>query len=118
MMIKVNDKQLSVDQLTVAKVVASRLGIDVNLVMNIIEMEQKTTMSYVRRGYRVTKKNFLTLEPRFKKAYKLESALDNKIYDIPDRQTVSVRVGSGFKSYVANSKNMPEKLCRFVKSDN
>jgi hypothetical protein len=41
--------------------------------------------------------------------------LTGKIYDIPAKTRILVRVGDGFKRYIENKK-MPEKLCRFVDS--
>ena len=67
-------------------------------------------------GYKVVKKNYLTIEGRKmegKKAWK--SPLTGKIYDIPAKTRILVRVGDGFKRYIENKK-MPDKLCRFVDS--
>jgi nucleoid DNA-binding protein len=109
----------SVDQLTVAKLVATRLGLNLAQVMAVIEYEQKTTMSYVRKGYKVVKKNYLTLTPFKRKAYKIKSPLDGKYYSLPEQLVVKVKLGSGFKNYVAEKNNkMPEKICRYVKKDN
>ena len=115
MLIK-NDGTKSVDQLSVAKVVAGRLGLDVSIVLDVVEMEQKTTMNYVKRGYRVTKKNYITIEPKFKKGYKFKSAINGQNYDVPDRTGISVRIGEGFKKYVNNSSLMKNRICRFVDS--
>ena len=109
-----NKKQPSVDQLTVAKVVASRLGLDMTTVSQVIEMEQKTTMAYVKRGYKVTKKNYLTLIPTEKKGYTFESGLNGKAYTVPERRKIRVKVGDGFKNYLSKQPTLPNKLCRFV----
>ena len=69
-----------------------------------------------KMGYKVIKKNYLTIEGRKmegKKAWK--SPLTGKIYDIPAKTRILVRVGDGFKRYIENKK-MPDKLCRFVDS--
>ena len=82
--------------------------------MTIIEEEQKLTMQYVKMGYKVIKKNYLTIESKdvaAKKAW--VSPLNGKTYDIEPTVRVLVRVGAGFKQYVADRK-MPDKLCRFV----
>jgi hypothetical protein len=106
----------SVDQLTIAKVVATRMGMAPNQVVEVIETEQKTTMSYVKRGYRVVKKNYLTITPRTKKSYSITSPLNQKAYLVPEKASVRVKVGMGFKNYVSNKgAKMPNKLCRFVK---
>ena len=109
-----NKKPLTVDQSTVAKVVASRLGLDVKTVEEVIELEQKTTMSYVKRGYKVTKKNYLTLLPVKKPGYTFESGLNGKIYQVPERRKVHVKVGDGFQSYISSQPSLPNRLCRFV----
>lgn len=106
----------SVDQLTIAKVVATRMGMAPNQVIEVIETEQKTTMSYVKRGYRVVKKNYLTITPKIKKSYSLTSPLNHQAYLVPEKVSVRVKVGMGFKNYVSNKgAKMPNRMCRFVK---
>jgi hypothetical protein len=106
----------SVDQLTIAKVVATRMGMAPSQIIEVIEMEQKTTMNYVKRGYRVVKKNYLTITPKDKKSFTISSPLTNKTYMLPDSVNVRVKVGMGFKNYVSNKgAKMPNRLCRFVK---
>lgn len=109
-----NKKPLSVDQITVAKVVASRLGLDIKTVEQVIELEQKTTMSYVKRGYKVTKKNYLTLLPVKISGYTFESGLNGKIYEVPERKKVHIKIGDGFKNYISTKPSLPNRLCRFV----
>ena len=111
-----SDNKQSVDQLTVAKIVASRLGMNVSTVVDIIEMEQKTTMNYIKRGYKVIKKNYITIEPKAQKGYKFKSGIDGKEHIIPSRTGIKVRIGEGFKSYVNENQVMKNRLCRFVKT--
>jgi hypothetical protein len=106
----------SVDQLTIAKVVATRMGMAPSQIIEVIEMEQKTTMNYVKRGYRVVKKNYLTITPKAKKSFMISSPLTNQTYMLPEKVSVRVKVGIGFKNYVSNKgAKMPNRLCRFVK---
>jgi hypothetical protein len=73
-------------------------------------------MNYVKRGYRVVKKNYLTITPKAKKSFTISSPLTNKTYMLPDSVNVRVKVGMGFKNYVSNKgAKMPNRLCRFVK---
>ena len=109
-------KEKNVDQLTIAKIIATKLSMTPSDVMSVIEMEQKTTMSYVKRGYRVVKKNYLTIFPKMQKGREIKSPLNGQVYQIADSIVVRVRVGEGFKSYVSNrGTTMPNKICRFVK---
>ncbi len=104
----------TIDQMTIARQIAHKYEMTLSEVLAIIEEEQKLTMEYARLGYKVIKKNYLTIESKpvsGKKAW--VSPLTKKTYDIPPTQRVTVRVGVGFKQYVAD-KQMPEKLCRFV----
>ena len=109
-------KDLTVDQKTVAKIVASRLGLDVKTVENVVEMEQKTTMSYVKRGFKVTKKNYLVMEPKMRQGYKFTSPINGEEYNVPNKVSISVRLGEGFKSYINDNSKMSNRLCRFVES--
>ncbi len=104
----------TVDQMTFARMISNKFELRLMDVMNVIEEEQKLTMEYARMGYKIIKKNYLTIEGKpieGKKGW--VSPLNGKRYDIPPTVRVMVRVGEGFKLYVAD-KQMPEKLCRFV----
>lgn len=115
MLVKDNKQILSVDQLTVAKQVATQLGLDLKSVISVIEAEQKTTMSYVKRGYKVVKKNYITIKSYSKNAYSFVSGIDGKKYKVPERLSIRITPGEGFKTYLNSEiKQMPEKLCRFV----
>ena len=110
-------KNKSVDQMTIAKMIATRTGMNAAQVYEVIELEQKTTMSFVKKGYKVIKKNFITLSPVKKQAYQMKSKLNGQTYDVPERVGVKIRIGQGFKSYLSNPKStMPNRLCRFVDS--
>ena len=83
-------------------------------VVSIIEEEQKLTMEYARMGYKVIKKNYLTIESkRFEGKKDWVCPLDGKKYTLEPKTRVLVRVGVGFKRYISD-KQMPDKLCRFV----
>ena len=104
----------TIDQMSLARQIAQKFGLRLTDVMSVIEEEQKLTMEYVRMGYKVIKKNYLTIEGRKvagKKDWK--SPLDGKTYTIEPSVRVVVRVGVGFKNFITDKK-MPEKLCRFV----
>jgi len=112
---KSTKKAKSIDQLSVAKITATRLGLPVTVVVDVIEMEQKLTMEYVRDGYKVIKKNYITLTPTLKPGRIMKSKLDGKIYNVPEKQSIRLRIGMGFKAFVSNQKHkLPEKICRFV----
>lgn len=106
----------TIDQLTIARAIANKFNFKISDVIAIIEEEQKMTMEYAKLGYKVIKKNYLTIEGRRTEAkVGWKSPLDGKTYDIPAKIRILVRVGDGFKRYVENRK-MPDKLCRFVDS--
>lgn len=109
----------TIDQLSVAKLVATRLGMSLPSVLEVIELEQKLTMQHVRNGFRVIKKNYVTFTPIKKPSYVMKSKLDGQHYEVPDRVTIKASLGQGFKAYVANQEGkMPEKICRFVDKKN
>lgn len=108
----------TIDQMTFARLIAQRLNLKISDVLNVIEAEQKLTMEYVKMGYKVIKKNYLTIEGRHYEAKKnWVSPLNGLTYSIPAKTRILVRVGVGFKHYIEN-KQMPDKLCRFVGSTN
>jgi hypothetical protein len=85
-------------------------------VIHCFSYSKEMAMEYVKMGYKVIKKNYLTIEGRRFEAKKgWKSPLDGKTYDIPAKTRILVRVGDGFKNFIENKK-MPEKLCRFVNS--
>lgn len=118
--IKSNKEKIkSVDQITIARLVAHRTGLSLTEVQQVIELEQKFTMDFIKRNRKVIKKNYLTLTPIIVKGKKFVSPLDGKEYELTSKRRVSVKIGSGFKSYICdNGKKMPEKICRFVDGSN
>lgn len=103
----------TVDQLTIARMIADKTGLTIAEVTEVIELEQKLTMNFVKRGKKVIKKNYLTLTPRIVKGKSLKCPINGEVYDVETRRGVSVRVGRGFKAYI-NDNKMPSKICRFV----
>ena len=110
------DKNMKyIDQNEMAKLVATQLMMPVSIVSEVIELEQKLTMQYVRDGYKVTKKNYVIFTPIRKNGYIMNSKLTGLRYDIPERLTINTRLGQGFKAFVSNGgAKMPDKICRFV----
>ena len=103
-----------VDQLTIAKRIAQEMP-EFNLsdIQKIVQREQELTMYSVSKGYKVVKKNYLTIYPIEVKGRKLVSPLNGESYDIPEHRSIGVKVGEGFKALVAN-RDMPSKICRSV----
>ena len=54
----------TIDQLSLGRMIAQKYGLKITDVMSVIEEEQKLTMEYVRMGYKVIKKNYLTIESK------------------------------------------------------
>lgn len=104
----------TVDQMTIAKMIATSTGLTIAEVTEVIELEQKLTMNFIKRGRKVIKKNYLTLTPIVVKGRILKCPINGKEYELEPRKGVTVRVGRGFKSYISDNKKMPDKLCRFV----
>lgn len=103
-----------VDQITIAKrIVEENPQFNMADVQKIIQREQELTMFAVAKGYKVVKKNYLTVYPVLTKERKLKSPLNGTEYTLPAHTSVGVRVGEGFKTLVANRK-MPSKICRSV----
>ena len=65
-------KPRTIDQLSMARMIAQKYSINVSDVTTIIEAEQKLTMEYVKMGYKVIKKNYLTIESKKYEAKKKE----------------------------------------------
>ena len=109
------EKIRTVDQMTIARLISNKTGLTITEIQEVIELEQKFTMDYIKRGRKVVKKNYLTLTPNIIKGKKFISPLNGVEYELPPRMGVIVKVGAGFKAYISNNKKkMPEKICRFV----
>lgn len=103
-----------IDQLEIAKRILKEFpSFTLSDIQNIIRREQELTMFAVSKGYKVVKKNYITVYPNISKARTLVSPLNGETYNIPEHISVSVKVGEGFKSLVADRK-MPSKICRSV----
>ena len=107
-------KEKSIDQNTIARMIANRTGLTMSDVQEVIELEQKYTMDYIKRNCKVVKKNYLTLTPIVVKARKFKCPINGESYDLPTKRGVTVRIGEGFKNYISGVKKMPDKICRFV----
>lgn len=106
----------TIDQLSFARIIAQKFGLKISEVISVIETEQKLTMEYVKMGYKVIKKNYITIEGRHTDGKKnWVSPLNGKTYTIEPSTRILVRVGVGFKKFIENKK-MPDKLCRFVEN--
>ena len=101
-----------VDQLKIAKIIAKEMpNLSLTEIQAVIQREQELTIMAVAEGRKVVKKNYLTLYPAPVKAKSWVSPLNGQSYEIPEHNSVCVRVGEGFKSRVAE-RSMPRKLCR------
>ena len=104
----------TVDQLTIAKKIASEMPqYTINEVQKIIQREQELTMYAISKGAKVVKKNYITLYPMLVKERTMVSPLNGQMYTIPEHMGVGIKVGEGFKTMVAKRK-MPQKICRSV----
>lgn len=73
-------------------------------VVRVLTMEQAVTIEYLKKGYRVCKRDFLTLEPRYQEGQKeWTSPLDQKTYTIPAKLKVCARVGRGLKGLLVDA---------------
>ena len=71
----------TIDQLTFARIIAQKYELPINTVLNIILEEQKLTMMYVSRGYKVIKKNYITIKPAVQHPRKFVCPINKKEYD-------------------------------------
>ncbi|GEM_PF-3339335 len=106
MEIQNRNKTLKIDQLSIAKQIAKRLGISLTTVIGVIEMDQRMTIGYCKRGYRVHKNNFASFIPSKVQARQFKSPLFNETYEVPEKISVSVRLSKKFRDYVS-SPNAP-----------
>ena len=75
---KPEENMKSIDQLTIAKEIAQELSQHAPLVSKVIEAEQKLTMKYVKEGYKIIKKNYVTFTQVKKPDYKMISKQKGK----------------------------------------
>ena len=54
----------SIDQNSFAHMIAKKYNLKLTDVMAVIVEEQKLTMEYAKMGYRIVKKNYLTIESK------------------------------------------------------
>ena len=114
---RTSDKSLkTISQDEIARQISAKLGVTLELVTDIVTEEQKLTMLYVSNGYRVVKKNFLTLSIRTMPERKFTSPLDKKAYHVPEKKFVRCKVGEGFIDFCnKHIKERKEPMCKFVK---
>ena len=54
----------TIDQMSIARQISAKLGYKISDILTVVEEEQKLTMEYAKMGYKVIKKNYLTIEGR------------------------------------------------------
>ena len=62
--------------------IADKTGLTITEVTEVIELEQKLTMNFVKRGKKVIKKNYLTLTPRIVKGKLLKYPINREVFDV------------------------------------
>jgi len=67
-------------------------------ILSVLKHEKEAQLFYLKMGYKIVIKNHMTLEPVKRVGKKWKSPLDGKIYDIPGRVEINVRIGDGFKN--------------------
>ena len=60
--LKAENHQKTIDQMSIARLIADKFGYKLYDIISVIEEEQKLTMEYAKMGYKVIKKNYLTIE--------------------------------------------------------
>ena len=104
----------TINQLTIARRIASEMsGITLSDIQHIIQREQELTIDAVRNGFKVVKKNYLTIYPVEVRQRMVYSPLTGEQYDIPKHNSVAIRVGESFKATIA-SKQIPTKTCHIL----
>jgi len=90
-----NEKLLNTEMMV--KEIFDKLGGKISLadIDRVLKMEQALTVEYLLNGYRVCKRDFLTLDPVEQPARVWTSPLNQKTYNIPKKTKICVRVGRG-----------------------
>ena len=111
---KKHKKSKSISQLEMAKEIAESTGLSLEVITHVIEEEQKLTMLKIKKGYKVCKKNYITLTPVSTKERKIYSPLTQQVYEVPAKNSVRITLGEGFLSVLNKQKPMKDLMCRFV----
>ena len=100
----------------IAREIASKHGLTIDLVSQILNEDLKLTMKYLSEGFRVIKKNAYSFSVRELPEKKFVSALNKKEYLVPQRLRVRVKIGDGLVQYLNNTVNIKnEPLSKFTK---
>lgn len=110
----VKTKTKCINQRDIARELSMRFGLSLAEVESFLDEEARIVMTYVAKGYRITRKNYLTIKPVQMKARKFLSPITKKEYELDKSFRIIITPGLGFKTLVNNGKKMPKKLCRFV----
>ena len=100
----------SIDQITIARLIANKTGLPLMDVQEVISLEQKFTMDSIKRGKKVVKENYIILTPSFSKERVLKCPIDGKEYVLPEKKSVTVKVSKYFKNYIADGIH-GEEIC-------
>lgn len=107
-------RKMSINQKDIAKELAMKFGMNLSEIESILEEEAKIVMLYASKGYRIVRKNYMTIKPTQMPARKFVSPITKKEYDLPQSYRIIIIAGLGFKTLLNKNKKMPNKMCRFV----
>lgn len=95
-----NTKRCEISQHYLNVIIATRLGLEDELVKDVINMLEKTVVEHLKRGYPTKIGEILTLTPKYTTPYQFKSGLDAKKYG----------VGSKFRLIITFDKSIKEQI--------
>lgn len=96
-----NTKHKVVDKERITKIVATRLGLEVVEVTEVIAMYQKVIAEHLRKDFLVSVDDFYTMSYNCRKGYIFRSGLDQKKYKVSTKHIINIEPDIQFIEQVA-----------------
>jgi len=93
------------------QMIATRLGLDLETVEDILQMEVKIIHDNLKRGHIIEIQDLLTIMPKHRKPYRFTSGLDGRSYNVKAKYSVEVEMAEPMQEII-------EQQSRFFSKSN
>ncbi|MCF7926310.1 MAG: HU family DNA-binding protein [Candidatus Izimaplasma sp.] len=96
-----NTKQKVVHKDRILKIIATRLGLEVGAVEEVMEMYRKVIIEHLRKDFKVSMDELYTIDHKKRAGYTFRSGLNQKKYKVASKHDIKIIVQSQFIDDIA-----------------
>jgi nucleoid DNA-binding protein len=96
-----NTKQKVIHKDRIIKIIATRLGLEVAEVVEVMEMYRKVLIEHLRKDFKVSMDELYTIDYKKRAGYTFRSGLNKKRYSVATKHDVKIAALSDFIEDIA-----------------